>query len=116
MNGKIAYTQNDLLGLIGDYKNFNKLGVFKGELNFKMWGRDLNLFAFFTLDNGDRIKLSCKQSQDNKDFYSANDGRYNFAIIGNEGLQFHIIMAEESGKVIFDSAIPIVNLKKNIQS
>lgn len=108
MELKKANTQNELIlanSHLEEYLPPTETGEFIAVLNHKMWGKSLNIWTFFTLANGQKIKLSCYRSNKNKNMYSTKDEKYNFATIGNEGLSFKIIISTTfSGKISFQSA------------
>ncbi len=106
MGQKRAYTINELSSCnLEDYLTPTEFGEFLGILDYKMWGRSVNLWAFFTLEDGKKIKLSCFRSRKDESIYSAQDEKYNFAIVGNEGLKFKLIIATtKTGNIRFKSA------------
>lgn len=103
---KRAYTKDELsLCGLEEYLVPSRFGEFVGVLDYKMWGKSVNIWAFFTLDNGEKIKLSCFRSSKDESIYSAQDEKYNFAIIGNEGLEFKLIIdTTKNGNIRFKSA------------
>ena len=108
MELKRANTQSELNLAnchLEEYLSPKETGEFIAVLDYKMWGKSLNIWTFFTLANGQKIKLSCDRSKKNKNIYSAKDEKYNFATIGNERLKFKIILSTTfSGKISFQSA------------
>jgi hypothetical protein len=103
---KRAYTRTELLHCgLSDYK-VPIPGIYNGTLDYKQWGKSVNMWIYLTLDSGDKIKLSCFRSRKNSQIYSARDELYNFAILGNEGSKFKLIIANtKNNKIAFESAI-----------
>ena len=103
---KRANTANDLILVNLEEYVEPEPGEYIVTLNYKLWGRRVNLWAFFQLENGDKIKLSCFRSRKDESIYSARDEKYNFSLIGNEGCKFKIVVGKTSKQTpAFISAI-----------
>ena len=105
---KRANTRTELFGFGLEKYVIPEPGEYIATLNHKQWGKSVNMWVYFTLDNGQKIKLSCFRSRIDESIYSARDERYNFSIVGNEGCQFKIIVGKTNKDTIaFLSAIKL---------
>jgi len=61
MKEKRAYSQAQFRALgidTGDYKFNEQAGIYNATLDFKVWGKNKNILAFFTLEDGRKF-ISC---------------------------------------------------------
>lgn len=105
MNQKRANTRTELIGCgLEEYQSPEDFGDFIGVLDYKHWGKSVNLWIYLTLDNGLKIKLSCFRSRKDESIYSARDEKYNFSLIGNEGKKFRLLIKKtKKGTINFES-------------
>lgn len=97
MEAKRANTATELEDAgLHEYQVLTEVGEFIGTLDYKKWGKSINLWCFFTLDDGKKIKLSCFRSRDGKKIYSAKDEKYDFSVVGNEGNKFKLTIKQTS--------------------
>tara|TARA_B100000614_G_C14550499_1_gene493795 strand:+ start:1300 stop:1632 length:333 start_codon:yes stop_codon:yes gene_type:complete len=89
------YEQNDI-----------REGEYVGVLDFKIWGKSPCLHCYFTLTNGDKIKLTTfKPRKSSENIYTAQDGAFDFSAEGIEGRSFKLVVGISAKKrVAFRSA------------
>lgn len=86
------------------------LGQYNAILDYKSWGEHICLWCFFTLDNGQKIRLHLYKNKNG--LFTPKNGDYDFSIIGNLGQYFQInISANSKGNAFLESGIPCSNIK-----
>jgi len=69
------------------------LGEYLARLDFKVWGKKLNLQCFFTIPGtGERFRISAFRTDTPR--YTPRDGEIDFSEEGNEGNLYRLHVAE----------------------
>ena len=106
MEAKRANTATELKNAgLDEYQVPTEIGEFIGMLNYKKWGKSVNFWCFFTLEDGSKIKLSAFRYDRETRAYCARDQKYNFSSVGNEGQKFKLNISKTSKDTVsFESA------------
>ncbi len=60
-----SFRQMQSLGIcVDDYKTNDNKGIFIAKLDYKRWGKNRNLLAYFTFENGNKVMASAWQNTD----------------------------------------------------
>lgn len=90
---------------LDEYQVPTEFGDFIGTLDYKKLGKTMNLWCFFTLEDGKKIKLSCFRYDRTIRAYCARDQKYDFSAVGSEGNKFKLTIGRKSKDTIsFESA------------